>query len=219
MVEARGFAREQTQPRAAPKAVSGSLLGQQCNWFGLSIPFGAADTATWRAVAGWSEQFGTGVLRFSPQRVVLLPNVALERAAQLAREAQQAGLIIADSDPLLHVVACSGAPACSAAWGETRALARRLADSLRPLLGTGATLHVSGCSKSCASSQPADVTLVHEQDGVKLAFAADVPSSMAEPTLSLALAEARLQALAHTRSEAHHGPPAVRTDGTHDTAL
>jgi sulfite reductase beta subunit-like hemoprotein len=82
---------------------------------------------------------------------------------------------------MLRVIACPGAPACSSAWGETRALARRLSARLAP----DRTLHVSGCSKGCASSEPADITIVHAADGCKLGFGLDVTQTSLAPADSI----------------------------------
>jgi precorrin-3B synthase len=84
------------------------------------------------------------------------------------------GLIGDDTDPILRVTACTGAPACPQALGETRSLARALAASLAP----GESLHVSGCAKGCAHPGPADLTLTATADGydlVRNGRAADTP--------------------------------------------
>lgn len=65
------------------------------------------------------------------------------------------GLIADPADPLLRVVACTGAPGCPQALGDTRSLARGLA----PLVPAGGLLHVSGCAKGCAHPGPAPLTL------------------------------------------------------------
>jgi precorrin-3B synthase len=85
------------------------------------------------------------------------------------------GLITDPADPILRVTACTGAPGCPQALGETRALARNLA----PRLPNGMTLHVSGCAKGCAHPGPSDLTLVatpHGFDLVRHGTAQDTPS-------------------------------------------
>ena len=85
------------------------------------------------------------------------------------------GLILDPADPLLRVTACTGAPACPQALGDTRALARALA----PHLPQGRGLHVSGCTKGCAHPGPADFTLTASASGHDLIHngkAADKPS-------------------------------------------
>lgn len=71
------------------------------------------------------------------------------------------GLITDLADPLLRVTACTGAPGCPQALGDTRALARTLA----PHLPEGRHLHVSGCAKGCAHPGPSDLTLVATGQG------------------------------------------------------
>jgi precorrin-3B synthase len=70
-------------------------------------------------------------------------------------------LITRAEDPLLHVVACSGAPRCREAYADTRALAAALA----PHLPADTRLHVSGCTKGCAQSGAASITLIATDNG------------------------------------------------------
>ncbi|MFN3992693.1 MAG: precorrin-3B synthase [Tabrizicola flagellatus] len=85
------------------------------------------------------------------------------------------GLIIDPADPLLRITACTGAPACPQALGDTRHLARRLA----PQLASWQTLHISGCAKGCAHPGPAPLTLTATGQGYDLirnGTAHDTPS-------------------------------------------
>jgi precorrin-3B synthase len=76
----------------------------------------------------------------------------------------QEGLLTRADDPMLRVIACTGAPGCPEAHAETRTLAA----SLAPHLPENATLHVSGCAKGCAHPGPAAITLVGTADGYDL---------------------------------------------------
>ncbi|MEL6450718.1 MAG: precorrin-3B synthase [Pseudomonadota bacterium] len=102
-------------------------------------PFGSIDA---RALAALMTDSQAQALRVTPWRVFLLEG---------ARPCAPHGFVTDPADPLLHTHACPGAPACTAATVDTRALARRLA---RP------GLHVSGCAKGCAHPRPAATTLV-----------------------------------------------------------
>lgn len=85
------------------------------------------------------------------------------------------GLISDPADPILRVTACTGAPACPQALGDTRQLARQLA----PQLVKGQTLHLSGCAKGCAHPSPAPLTLTANGQGYDLirgGLASDTPS-------------------------------------------
>ncbi len=90
-------------------------------------------------------------LRLTPWRMVLLEGY--KRAITLP------GLIANPEDPLLRVVACTGAPGCSQALAPVRDLARQLA----PSVPSGRMLHVSGCAKGCAHPKAADITLVAQK--------------------------------------------------------
>ncbi len=60
--------------------------------------------------------------------------------------------------------ACTGAPACPQARGDTRILARHLA----PHVPTNLTLHISGCPKGCAHPGVAETTLTATGTGYDL---------------------------------------------------
>jgi precorrin-3B synthase len=99
---------------------------------------------------------GLGALRVTPWRMLLIEGATA--APDLP------GLITRADDPLLRVIACTGAPGCQQAAQPTRALARFLA----PHLPEGAVLHVSGCTKGCAHADFAALTLTAQAEGFDL---------------------------------------------------
>ncbi len=127
-------------PRPAPGVcATGALVG---------IAFGQLHSATLKFLGERAAS-----LRMTPWRMILLEGLR-EMPAHV-------GLVASAHDPLLRVAACTGAPACDAAYTETRALAAALA----PHLAADADLHVSGCPKGCAHPGVADVTLIATSDG------------------------------------------------------
>ncbi|WP_432817332.1 precorrin-3B synthase [Sulfitobacter sp. JB4-11] len=97
-----------------------------------------------------------GGLRMTPWRMLLVEN---------ARELPGVeGLITDPADPLLRVIACTGAPRCPQGHAVTRDLARTLA----PYLGADQLLHVSGCAKGCAHPKPAPLTVTATPEGLSL---------------------------------------------------
>ena len=109
---------------------------------------------------------GLGPMRLTPWRMVLLEGV--KDAPDLP------GLITRADDPLLRVVACTGAPGCSQGLQATRGLARALAG----FVPKGRLLHVSGCAKGCAMPKTAAMTLVGQTGGFGLVaqgLASDAP--------------------------------------------
>ncbi|MGH6780136.1 MAG: precorrin-3B synthase [Bradyrhizobium sp.] len=95
-------------------------------------------------------------LRMTPWRMVLVEG--------LRDMPQHDGLITRADDPLLRVIACTGAPGCEQAHARTRALARTLA----PHIPADARLHVSGCTKGCAHPGASAITIVATADGFDL---------------------------------------------------
>jgi precorrin-3B synthase len=95
-------------------------------------------------------------LRMTPWRMILA-----EAACEMPRHED---LVTRADDPLLRVAACTGAPSCPEAHGQTRVLASALA----PHIGAGKRLHVSGCAKGCAHPGPSTITLVGTADGFDL---------------------------------------------------
>ena len=97
-----------------------------------------------------------GAMRVTPWRMLLI-----EGARAMP---DLLGLITQPNDPMLRVIACTGAPGCLQAAQPTRALARCMA----PHLPDGAVLHVSGCAKGCAHPGPAPLTLTAQAQGFDL---------------------------------------------------
>jgi precorrin-3B synthase len=146
--------------------------GSARSWFGLELPFGALEAGDWDFVAELAERFGSGEIRLLATRALLLPDVREADAPALGQLARARRLGVRHQPHAPRLFACSGAPACGSAHGETRLLASELAALLEP--HAGLTLHVSGCEKSCAWSGPADITLLHAPGGLRLGFSSSV---------------------------------------------
>lgn len=105
-----------------------------------------------------------GDLRMTPWRMVLIEGASRMPVID--------GIITTPDDPLLRVVACTGAPGCAQALGDTRMLARQLAPHIQ------APFHISGCAKGCAHPRAAALTVTATADGydiIRNGTAADIP--------------------------------------------
>lgn len=116
----------------------------------IGFAFGQMQAETLEALAAF------GNLRITPWRMLLL-----EGAKTLP---ELSGIITWADDPMLRVIACTGAPGCVQAHQATRDLARALA----PLLPEKGLIHVSGCAKGCAHPAKAPLTLVATHQGFDL---------------------------------------------------
>ena len=128
----------------------------------VALAFGQMQAATLRALAALGHE-----LRPTPWRMLLI--VGARTLPTIP------GLITDPADPILRLTACTGAPACPQALGDTRQLARALAPHLAP----GQSLHLSGCAKGCAHPGPAPLTLTATDNGYDLirgGTAHDTPS-------------------------------------------
>ncbi|SHH61257.1 cobalamin biosynthesis protein CobG [Cognatishimia maritima] len=105
-------------------------------------PFGQIEASQ---LADLVSRSGCRALRVTPWRLFLTEDAAPVDTDTFVTRAD---------DPILMVSACPGAPLCTAASVETRALARKIAGR------TDASLHVSGCAKGCAHPRKAGLTLV-----------------------------------------------------------
>lgn len=112
----------------------------------MGAPFGSLPV---EALAGLMKVPGVAELRLMTGRLFWLRGAVPQDIH---------GFVTTRGSALLTTHACPGAPYCSQATVETRALAERLAGQI------AGTLHVSGCAKGCAFPRRADVTLVG-QDG------------------------------------------------------
>jgi precorrin-3B synthase len=130
-------------PRPRPGPLGGGTL--------VGIAFGQLSAAALAFLARRSAG-----LRITPWRMILVEGVQETPHFE--------GLVTAADDPRLSIDACTGAPVCPHAHADARALATALA----PHLGTGASLHVSGCAKGCAHPGIAAITLVATDDGFDL---------------------------------------------------
>jgi precorrin-3B synthase len=128
----------------------------------VALAFGQMRAETLHRIAALGHE-----LRPTPWRMLLLVGATELSAIP--------GLITNPEDPLLRITACTGAPACPQALGDTRNLARQFAPHLAP----SHTLHISGCAKGCAHPTAAETTLTATGQGYDLirnGTAHDTPS-------------------------------------------
>ena len=154
-----------------------SFVDQARSAFGVGLPFGRIEADALHALADISERYGDGNLRTTPWRALLLTGLAAADAKRLSDDVEALGLIADPADPRLNIFACVGAPSCMSASVDARGDAARLAAAIRATRDD--SLHVSGCSKSCAHRGSASLTLVGRDgryDLIRNGSAADRPS-------------------------------------------
>jgi precorrin-3B synthase len=134
---------------------------------GQGTPLGRIDSQSLTALADALAGFGVTDVRLSPWRTIYAAVGTRADGEALIDVARAHGLIVDDADPLVRIDACSGAGCCPATTLPTRDHARVLA-ALAARTGFPGTLHISGCSKGCARSAPADLVLVGTGDSYRV---------------------------------------------------
>jgi precorrin-3B synthase len=170
-------------PRPAQHPLGPVRIGGNLVAVGLAAVFGRLTSEEVHGLADRASSAGITTFRVSPWRSIygLTDDVIAARA--LTTWSAAAGLMTDVHDPLHLIDACPGASGCSSASVDTRLAARAIAPSLRAL-GVS-TCHVSGCSKGCARSTAADLTLVGASGTfavVHQGTARSVPSRFVHPS-------------------------------------
>ncbi|MDJ0383695.1 precorrin-3B synthase [Streptomyces sp. G-G2] len=176
-----GFVR----PRRTVGPRPGVLAGPDGTRVALSAlaPLGRLTTTQWRLLAA-SASAGSGELRLTPWRGIVVPGCDAATAPEALARLAGAGLVTRPGDPWEHVTACTGRPGCGKALADVRADARAVVslhravaapgDAAGPAGPAGAALpvHWSGCERRCGHPRAAAwVDLVAGPGGYGLAVA------------------------------------------------
>jgi precorrin-3B synthase len=138
----------------------GMLRVNQRYCFGVGAAFGRVDSHMLEAAARGAEIFGTGEIRLTPWRALIVPFVQAGEADAMRTYFSAHNFIVDHGDPRLAIAACGGASTCAYGTTDTRSDALALMPFARSLCMTGVALHVSGCAKGCARHAATPVTLI-----------------------------------------------------------
>ena len=130
------------------------------SYIGIALPLGRLQSDQLRHLADLAETYGSGSVRLSPWRNLLLPDLA---DADLPAVQQALEPFDLSSHSIWGgLIACSGTIGCASSATDTQtdaqALARLLEQTLT--LDQPIAIHFSGCPKSCAHHGSSDVTLI-----------------------------------------------------------
>ncbi|WP_338462676.1 precorrin-3B synthase [Synechococcus elongatus IITB7] len=99
-------------------------------------------------------------LRLTPWQGLIIPHLTAHQALEAEAQFQAIGFKTIPSQPV--IVACAGQPVCKSAAAPTHALAKQLLQSIDQTvsLTEAVSIHISACSKFCAQSSPAQITIL-----------------------------------------------------------
>ncbi|MFI6765871.1 precorrin-3B synthase [Streptomyces sp. NPDC050355] len=140
-------------------------------------PLGRLSTAQWRTLTAIAAQDGSGALRLTPWRGIVLPGLPAAAAAARSAELSVAGLVTDPSSPWHRLGACTGRPGCAKSLTDVRAdAAAAVAAGARTPDGGpapaawagGAPVHWSGCERRCGHPHGTWVDVLATADGYQI---------------------------------------------------
>jgi len=136
-------------------------------YVGAAVLRGRITADQMQAAADLAARFASGELRTTNMQNLLIVNVPLLQADDLAKELDAIGLPVGGSPFFRGTVACSGTEFCKLAITETKSFSRWLVEELEerlPGFSQHLKLHVTGCPNSCGQHWIADIGI----DGKKM---------------------------------------------------
>ncbi|WP_435840728.1 precorrin-3B synthase [Streptomyces cinnamoneus] len=164
---------------AEPGAVAGP--GGRCA-LSVTAPLGRLTVAQWRLLARTAAEAGTGELRVTPWRGVVVPGLTPAAAPARLAVLADAGLVTSPASPWHRAGACAGRPGCAKSLTDVRAdaadaLTAALTDA-RPGGPRVLPVYWSGCERRCG--HPSDgpwVDVLATADGYRVAVRTGAPDT------------------------------------------
>ncbi|MFK4187558.1 nitrite reductase [Streptomyces sparsogenes] len=143
----------------------------------VAVPLGRLTAARWRLLAELASRGGSGELRVTPWRGVVLPGFSPYGGRAALRELADAGLVTTPHSPWLGVTACTGRPGCAKSLADVRADAER---AVARVAGTSGDdhpgrspgrrppVHFSGCERRCGHPGGRWIDVLATGDGYRV---------------------------------------------------
>jgi ferredoxin-nitrite reductase len=130
-------------------------------YLGIVLPLGRWTIEQISSLAKIAARYGSGQIRLTPWQNLIVPDLQAIDIARVQGLIADLGLIHTANHPSSLLRACAGATGCQFSATDTQAdaiaLSNHLADTL--ILDRPLSIHFSGCDKSCAQLDRADITL------------------------------------------------------------
>lgn len=129
-------------------------------YVGAAVLRGRITPEQMHSAADLAERFADGHLRTTGMQNLVIINVPMIHAEELAKELDAIGLRVGGSPFWRGAIACSGTEFCKLAITETKSFSRWLVEELDerlPGFDQDLKLHVTGCPNSCGQHWIADV--------------------------------------------------------------
>ncbi|MFE2542602.1 precorrin-3B synthase [Actinacidiphila glaucinigra] len=157
----------------------------------VGVRLGRLTTGAWRLLARIAGT-GTGELRITPWRGVVLPGLPRAAAREALDHLAAAGFLTGEDSPWRGVTACAGRPGCAKSLADVRADAGTALRDAVPEPGHRLLpVHFSGCERRCGHPDGSWVDVVAGADGRYRVATAGTTSATTAADLPAALDTAR----------------------------
>jgi ferredoxin-nitrite reductase len=131
-------------------------------YVGVALPVGRMTSDQMHRLAAIADRFGSGTIRLTVWQNLLISDIAAERADDVKRQIEDAGLSWSATSVRAGLVACTGSAGCRYASADTKLHATQIADYLesRLTLDQPVNIHLTGCPHSCAQHFIGDIGLL-----------------------------------------------------------
>jgi ferredoxin-nitrite reductase len=130
-------------------------------YLGIVLPLGRWNRWQVQGVGEIANRYGSAAIRITPWQNIILPDIEVDDLERVQGLITELGLIHTANHPSSLLRACAGSTGCQFGATDTQRDAIELSNYLaanfnldRPL-----NIHFSGCDKSCAQHDQADITL------------------------------------------------------------
>ena len=149
-------------------------IHQQCQtdlyYLGIVLPLGRWSIDRIYSLGKIAARSGSGNIRLTPWQNIIIPDLHGADIAEVQGLVTDLGLVQTANHPSSLLRACAGATGCQFSATDTQLDAIALADYLavKFMLDRPLNIHFSGCDKSCAQHDRADITLWGERESPEL---------------------------------------------------
>jgi ferredoxin-nitrite reductase len=135
-------------------------------YLGIVLLLGRWTGSQVRGLGSIAARYGNGTIRLTPWQNVIIPDVRAIDLQTVQGLISDLGLKQTATHPSSLLRACAGAAGCQYSATDTQADAIALANYLeaKVILDRPLNIHFSGCDKSCAQHERADITLWGEAE-------------------------------------------------------
>jgi ferredoxin-nitrite reductase len=130
-------------------------------YLGIVLPLGRWTRSQIRGLAPIASEYGSGTIRLTPWQNIIIPDLCESDLVTVQGLVKDLGLVQTANHPSSLLRACAGSSGCQFAATDTQSDAIALSEHLaaKLTLDRSINIHFSGCEKSCAQHDRADIAL------------------------------------------------------------